>query len=223
MGIKDLNYIWENPAFGLVRGLYVRPGKVYNRNYRPDEERRILFPRKVLKELEIQGSSSDLSKLLNGFLAITAPDNKLDFVKLEDMDNRLKNENSTNVNELFRTNGIEFSEKISHITPNDFQKAYKILMTLYDIVLGARYSDIEKACPGFAHYQYEKSVYPFKEAGSPSEMATWAFSQGAASELHSKPGKNRNMKALVSHEEDRITILSKEESDFSLEEAGLIW
>lgn len=217
---KDLHYMWERPAFGMVRGLYVRQGKRYKRNYEPDGQRRVLFPRKVREELGIQGSSSDLSYLLNKFLTRIAPKNKLDFVSLEDMDKGLGGENETDLKEFFRAKGGEFLENISHITPDDFKKAYPFSMILYDIVLGARYDDIEKPRPGFAHYQYESDMYPF-EAGSPSENGVWAFAQGAASKLHSDPEEKRNMRARIFHDGDKVRILSKEESAFKPEELEL--
>ncbi|UCC91820.1 MAG: hypothetical protein JSV39_00935 [Candidatus Aenigmatarchaeota archaeon] len=213
---KDLHYMWERPAFGLVRGLYVKKGKLYKRNYEPDGQRRVLFPREVREDLGIEGSSSDLSYLLNKVLTRIAPKNKVDFVSLKDMDEVLGRENETDLKEFFRARGREFLENISHITPDDFKKAYPFSMILYDIVLGARYDDIEKPRPGFAHYQYELEMYPF-EAGSPSENGIWAFAQGAASKLHSDPEKKRNMRALIFHGGDKVRILSEEESAFKPE------
>ncbi len=216
MTSKDLHYMWEKPAFELVRGIYVKRGKIYKRNYEPGGQRRVLFPREVREELGIQGSSSDLSYFLNKVLARIAPKNKLDFVSLKDMDKGLGGENETELKKFLRAKGREFLENISHITPDDFKKAYPFSMILYDIVLGARYDDIENPRPGFAHYQYESDMYPF-EAGSPSENGVWSFAQGAASKLHSDPGQERNMRALIFRGGDKVGILSKEESDFKPE------
>ena len=216
MTIKDiLTYTWEKPVFSAVRNMYVRTGsRTYERNYGSDSERRVLFPRYTLKEIEIPANSSDLSILLNSSLkALFIPNGELDFVKIDDIDKRLKNENMEKVGKYLRKSGKEYCKKLFHIKPDDFSLAYDALMIFYDMILGAKWKDITKPKAGFVNYFYEKNEYPFKEKSLP-EFLMWTWSEGAASELHSDEDNYREMKALISHGDKKVTVLSKKEKEF---------
>jgi hypothetical protein len=106
-----------------------------------------------------------------------------------------------------RESGKKYYDEINHIIPNSFPMAFDIIMTFYDIVLGSRYENLGAPRPGFAHYQYDEDTYPFEE-GSPSEKAVWAFSQGAATLLHSKGGR-REMDAKPIRIGGKVKVLSK--------------
>lgn len=219
MTVKDLmTYSWEKPLFGMIRGIYVRPGsRIYTRTYKPgDKNRRVLFPEDVLDEISIWKGSSGLTSLLNSaFKMLQVSGAEVKILDLEDMDYRLRNDNGTKVKEFFRKRGEEHCKRISSIIPDDFNKAYRMLMAFYDIILGARYQDVESPEPGFASYFYLPGEYPLEE-GTPSEMGVCSFSQGAATALHSDKETRREMRARVSRKEEGIYVLSR--PDFGPEE-----
>lgn len=230
MGLKDMlkhirddpHYAWEKPVFSAVRNFYVRPGsRTYERTYKSGILRRALLPRKVLRELKVPDISSGLSMLLNTALkGLRVQEGELDFFRAGCMDYYLRHENETEVKETLRRMGSEYCENLSHITPDDFNEAYEVLMIFYDLMLGARWEDITPPAPGFAHYSYPREEYPFEE-GSPSEIVMWSFGQGAASVLHSGREKQREMRALVDHGDERVIVISKERHGFTPEELEL--
>ena len=94
-------------------------------------------------------------------------------------------------------------------------------MNLYDIFLGAEHEDILPPLPGHAEYKYNSEHYPFEE-GSPSEIAVWSFSQGAASFFHSTfSGNDIEMRTLIKHKSESVTIKSKEKSLWAEKELEL--
>jgi hypothetical protein len=213
MSLKDmLTYTWEKPLLGKIRDIYVDPeGAPYRRNYMPKGRRRILFPREILKELDLRAKRCDLSMLLNSTLKLFG--HELDFINVEDLDNRLKNEHDSKVAEFLSGRGREYGKKyyegLCPLIPEDFHKAYENLMMVFDIVLGTRWKDIENPRPGYAHYAYPLGQYPF-ERDSPSERSVWSFAQGTASKLHSRGGKTREMHASIRSfkDQNRVDITS---------------
>jgi hypothetical protein len=232
---NPFTYKCEEFTLRRFHDLYVRPGsRLYKWSYRPDEPgkprtRRVLFPRKVLYELEIQAERSDLSMLLNVPLKLFAGiGEELDFVKVEEMDKRLGKEHESKVNEFLREKGEKYYDRLSGLIPYDFYKGYKYLMTLYDLAIGTLWKNIEGippgvkkeikgARPGCAYYACPLDQYPF-DKDSPSEIGVCSFNQGIASRLHSKDGTYRKMKALIEHrpEENRVKIVSINMFDISI-------
>ncbi len=209
MTLKDtLTYTWEKPLFETLRDIYVRPeSKSYKRNFVPKDRRRVLFTRQALNELGIPGYSSDLSMLLNTAFSVLGVRDLLEFFDINEMNERLKNENETEVKKTLREMGKTYYSEIEHVIPDDFLKAYDVLMTFYDLVLGSRHEDIYTPRPGFANYSYSEDTYPFEEA-TPSENAVWSFAQGAASMLHSKDGIRREMHETITRKRGNVEILS---------------
>ncbi len=205
------NYIFGKSA-NILKKIYVRPGsRAYRRNYFSGEDRRILFPENVLKELEIPGEHSDLPAVLNISLSLcSSRDCAVYLARVRDMDNRLMNEREYEIREFLREEGMKYVKRLLDLESIGFLESYESLMNLFDIALGAEHTDLITPMPGSARYKYPSEHYPFAE-NSPSEIAVWSFSQGAASMLHSK-NKNgkRMMKAMIKRFPSFVIIESKE-------------
>lgn len=224
MTAKDIFTYPAQLAFNVMELYCSSPSSgIYQMNYEHKDGRRIMLPRDLIEEAGMEPYSTAASKVFNAAMkTFLVRGGEMDFVSVKGMDSMLGKETISEAGKTFRKEGGEYFTKVENIMADDFKRAYRLMMLICDIAMGARYRDSVEPREGFAIYTYErfymenagrdgakKRYYPF-EHDSPSEKAFISFQQGFASGVHSMDGTERAMEAEITHNENKAIVLSSE-------------